>query len=202
MPRNVAEHAFLGSAPPRGCHTGRSEGPARDAVLLAPHRGGLVGQVSAPVQQLMRVLDQDAHPRKIVCQMRSGTNRACHHQLAQVIDEEAQHLRRRLELEGGKVELLGRRHQPDAGPDHDAQIGLREQPVDVRPRAPLVGVAHGVVARRPTAGLEQTAIGKHDIYAAQAAKMICHRSQAAALVQGIADHARKLRAARRVGPQT
>ena len=155
----------------------------------------------APTQLVIRVLRQDAHHCEIVGEVRVRADRTRHDQLAQVIDERAQLLGWRLVFESGKVKLLRCRHQPDARLHHDAQIRLRKQAVEVGPDTPFVGVTHRVVAGRAAAGFEQAAIGQDDIHATQAAEMVGHRRESAALVQGIAHHARILRRARGVGPQ-
>ena len=82
---------------------------------------------------------------------------------------------------------LGRRHEPETDSRHDAEVRLREEPVDDWPEAVLVLVPE-VVARHPAhAGAQQLAVRQHDLEAADRAPVVLHRRAAAAALERIAE---------------
>ncbi len=82
---------------------------------------------------------------------------------------------------------LGRGHEPETDSRHDAEVRLREEPVDDRSEAVLVLMPEVVPGHPAHAGAQQLAIRQHDLEAADRVPVVLHRRAAAAALERVAE---------------
>ena len=173
--------------------------PWRDTVLATQHAQVCIGERPALRHWLGDPLRQDRERDEIVDQVHLRRDDAPEGELAVRIDD-CRHVGLVRDLKNEGLMTLRRRHQPDPGPGHHAQIRLGEQALEIRTDAPLMGMP-GVKALSRASGADHLAVREHDFQPAEVAEMIAVRRLAHTTLDRVADHAALRSAVDAVDPQ-